>query len=82
MNRVVVNNDTVDQFVSEQTRSGNDVRWDGWSLVFFKANPNGFNDKNGAYRNGKWGVQARVEVDDDGHWRIPVKYVASRRKGS
>jgi len=80
MSRVVVNVDGVEQFVTEQTRKGNDVSWDGWTLLFFKANPNGFNDKNGAYRNGRWGVQARVDVDTDGLWKIPVKYVSTRRK--
>lgn len=82
MSRVVVDYNSIDTFVDEQTQRGNDVTWDGYTLVFFKSNPNGFNDKNGAFKNGKWGVQARVDVDSDGLWRIPVKYISTRRKAS
>lgn len=82
MSRVVLSHETVDQFVQQQTAAGMDVAWDGWALVFFKPNPNGFNDKNGAFKNNQWGVQARVDVDTDGLWKVPVKYVNTRRKGS
>lgn len=82
MTRVVLNYDTVDTFVSEQVAKGNNVSWHGWDLVFWKENSNGFNDKHGALRNGKWGVRAIVEPDSSGLWRIPVKYVNTRRNGN
>lgn len=82
MSRVVVDYNSVETFVDEQTQKGNDVSWDGWTLVFFKQNPNGFNDRNGAFKDGKWGVKARVDVDRDGLWKIPVKYVSTRRKAT
>ena len=79
MSRIIVNYNESEQFVSDQRNKGVDVSWDGWSMVFWKANPNGFNDKNGAFQNGRWGVKAVVEPDTTGQWRVPVRYVATRR---
>jgi hypothetical protein len=82
MSRVLVNHSEADTFVQQQRTKGIDVSWDGWTMVFWKYNANGFNDKNGAYKRDRlaWGVQARVEVDTDGNYKIPVKYLVTRRK--
>jgi hypothetical protein len=82
MSRVLIDHTSADEFVSTQRSKGIDVSWDGWTMVFWKSNPNGFNDKNGAFKKGRWGVQARVEVDTNGDYRIPVKYLTTRRKGA
>ena len=75
MNRVQVNFDQADAYVAQQKARGVDVRWDGYTMVFFKANPNGFGDKNGAYRNNRWGVQVRIDCDAEGIWQVPPKSV-------
>lgn len=79
MNRVILNYDTVDAFVSEQNAAGNNVFWNGWDLTFWRENSDGFYDKNGSFRNGQWGVQATVEPNAQGLWRVPTKYVNTRR---
>jgi len=82
MNRVIIDHTNADDFVADQVSKNSDVSWDGWDLLFYSANPNGFNDKNGVFKNGQWGVQARVVVSDDGLWKIPAKYIGTRRKVS
>lgn len=59
-----------DTFVAEQQESGNDVRWDGWKMIFFKAHRGGFYG-NGVYRNGQYGFETVVEADKKGFWNIP-----------
>lgn len=82
MSRIAFDYEGIHTLAAEQAKRGVDVSWDGWTLVFWKPNTNGFNDRNGAFKNGKWGVQARVSVDSDGNWRVPIKYASTRRKGT
>lgn len=81
MSRISVGYSEVDSFVSDQRASGSDVYWDGWTMVFWRPNKNGYGDRCGSFRNGRWGVQARVDVESDGTYRIPTKYVATSRRG-
>lgn len=67
------------KFVREQRRSGNDVRWDGWDIVFWKPTHHGFTNKNGAFRNNRWGMETRVVVGIDGLWKVPGKNVKFTR---
>jgi hypothetical protein len=48
------------------------ANWDGWTIEIFKADPRGYTRKNGAYRNGQWGILTRVEADDKGIWTFRV----------
>lgn len=70
----------VHQFVGEQIALGNDVRWDGWELVFFRPEPKGIYSPAGAFRNGQWGFENRHTVDDDGIWRVDFRNVVKRPK--
>lgn len=74
---VVLDIDSVDAFVAEQKARGNDVRWDGWDLVFFRKNRDnrGFTSKYGAYRHNNWGFETRVEVNSYGKWKVPARSV-------
>ncbi|AXH69720.1 hypothetical protein HWB79_gp090 [Streptomyces phage LukeCage] len=74
---VVLDYNSADTFVNEQRKLNNDVRWEGWTLVFFrKSRKNlGWNKREGAYRNGNWGFETRVAVDNDGKWRVPSRNV-------
>lgn len=65
-------------FVEKQSRRS-DVRWDGWDIVFWRANPNGYSMRNGAYRNGRWGVQTRIKPNSRGVWLVSEKNVSNRR---
>jgi hypothetical protein len=78
------------KFVKEQRRLGNNVRWDGWDMVFWKPTRHGFTtaqknvgsvSTNGSFdRNkGRWGVESRIAVDGNGVWKVPSKNVKSSR---
>ena len=70
-----------DRFVERQQRLGNDVRWDGWEMVFFKADPRGKRDvKNGAVRGGVYGFNNRVSVTDDGTWEVDYRSVRRAKR--
>lgn len=68
------------KFVREQRRVGNDVRWENYDMVFFKATHYGFTNKNGAFRNGRWGMESRVVVGSDGMWNVPGRNVKQSTK--
>lgn len=67
-----------ERFVTEQQARGNDVRWDGWTMVFFRAADFARKDKNGVFRNGTWGFDNRVEPNTDGVWEVEYRNVAKR----
>jgi len=64
-----------DKFVREQNELGNDVRWDGWDMIFFRPSEKGIYNKDGAFRNGQWGFDNRVTVNDKGLWEIDYRNV-------
>ncbi|AXH67370.1 hypothetical protein SEA_WOFFORD_234 [Streptomyces phage Wofford] len=74
---VVLDYNSVEAFVTEQRKLKNDVRWDGWTLVFFRKSRNfsGWSKPNGAYRNNNWGFETRIAVGNDGKWRVPSRNV-------
>lgn len=75
--------DYAERFVKKQQRLENDVRWDGWDIVFFRPAPWGASSKNGAYRHGEWGFENRYAVNGDGEWNIDWRDVRrERRMGS
>lgn len=72
------------RFVRDQRKMGSDVRWDGWDMVFWKPTRHGFATGRktngsvstvGAFKNGRWGVEARITVSDDGMWKVPARNV-------
>ena len=64
-----------DKFVKAQQELGNDVRWEGWTMIFFRPEPKGVYSKDGAFRNGTWGFDNRVEVNEKGLWEIDFRNV-------
>lgn len=64
-----------ERFVRRQQRLGNDVRWDGWDLVFFREAPQGVYSKDGAFRNGAWGFENRSPVNAAGQWEVDYRNV-------
>lgn len=70
-----------EKFVKEQQALGNDVRWDGWDMVFFRAHPAAVYSvdpkgrANGVWRNGSYGFETRVNCNDKGLWEIDFKNV-------
>lgn len=68
-----------ERFVRKQQALGNDVRWDGWDMVFFRPAEQGMTSPQGAFRNGQWGFDNRFGCDDQGVWRIDYRNVKRSR---
>jgi hypothetical protein len=71
---------TVESFVKQQRKKGSHIKWEGWDLLIWRPNSNGFTDQNGVYRRdvfrkGAWGIQYRVRVNNKGIWSVPARYV-------
>ena len=61
------------QFVEKNQKLG--FFWDGWTMVKWTQNENGFMQKNGMFRNGTWGHAMRIPMTDSGTWAVLKKYV-------
>lgn len=68
------------KFVREQRHLGNKVRWEGWDMVIHKPTAYGFKDPKGAFKDGRWGVEIRIPVNDAGIWEVANKHVFTARK--
>ena len=72
----------VEKFVTEQQELGNDVRWDGWTMVFFRPHPAALYAVENNRHVGVWsrksnafGFETRVDCDDKGLWSIDYRNV-------
>lgn len=72
----------VDNFVRQQQELGNDVRWDGWTMVFFRPSERGVFSKHGAIRNGVYGFDNRVSPNEKGVWEIDFRNVKRAKRDS
>ena len=63
-----------ERFVTDQQEAGNDVRWDGWTMVFHKPHPQAATKVEGRF-HGSWGFETRVAPDSDGVWRVDYRNV-------
>jgi len=71
---------TAHHMVSKQQALGNDVRWDGWDIVFFRPAPQAVYSQNGAWRNEQWGFDNRVVVDERGKWNVDPRNLKKSKK--
>lgn len=77
---LILDYSTAHKFVREQRRLGNKIRWEGWDMVIFKPTHWAYKDVNGAFRDGRWGVEKRIPVNADGNWEVSKKDVFTARK--
>ena len=61
------------EFVEKNSSLG--FYWDGWNIIKWTENPNGYSQKNGAYRNDTWGFNVKIPLQDNGTWKVLTKYV-------
>lgn len=61
------------KFVEENKKAG--FYWDGYTIVRWSPGHNGFGQKNGMFRNNKWGYANKYPLTGKGTWLIPSKYV-------
>lgn len=66
-----------EKFVSRQQGLGNDVRWDGWDIVFFRPVPQAVysTEPEAVIRGGSYGFDNRSVVTDEGTWNIDFRNV-------
>lgn len=69
-----------EQFVKEQQSLGNDVRWDGWDMVFFRPSEKAIYSREGAFRNGSWGFDNRVSPNEQGVWEVDFRNVKRSKR--
>lgn len=71
----------IEAFVKQQQELGNNVRWNGWTLEFFRpAEAAIYNASAGVFRDGKWGYLNAVAPNDKGLWEIDFRNVKRIRK--
>lgn len=63
------------RMVNQQKAAGNDVRWEGWDIVFHRPADAARNSPQGAFRNGGWGFDNRVVVNSEGKWLIDARNI-------
>ena len=69
-----------EQFVTKQKALGNDVRWDGWDIVFFREAPQAVYSKDGVFRSGTYGFDNRAIVNEKGVWEIDYRNVRRAKR--
>jgi hypothetical protein len=72
-NKVKLNYEDAHKFVNKNTDLG--FFWQGWNIVKWTENPNGFTQKNGMFRNEKWGHAMTIPLESDGTWSVLEQYV-------
>lgn len=70
----------VENFVEQQRELGNDVRWDGWDMVFFRPADKAVFSREGAFRNGVWGYDNRVSPNEKGVWEVDFRNVRRSKR--
>ena len=63
-----LNHDEAHEYVSTMSHRG--FYWDGWDIVRWVPNHNGYSSKNGMFKNDRWGVTFRSKVSPSGTWRV------------
>jgi len=56
-----------------EKHSKNGFFWEGYTLVKWTPNPNGYMQKNGMFRNNQWGFASKYQVTKNGTWEISEK---------
>lgn len=44
--------------------------WDGWVMLIHRPNPAGFFRKNGAFKNGRWNTEVRIQPNSQGLYKV------------
>lgn len=65
----------VDIFIKKAKSKKTDPFWSSYELVIWKENNSGFFNKKGMYRNNSWGIAEKININQDGIWKLPKQYV-------
>jgi hypothetical protein len=72
MPKIVLDYDQAHQFVEKNKE--NNFFWDGYAIVKWSPSNNGYMQKNGMLRNGKWGYASYYHFNSEGVWELSDKY--------
>lgn len=72
MSKLTLNYEEAHKFVQKNKNNG--FSWDGYTIIKWTPGSNGYMQKNGMFRNNKWGYASRYEVNSSGMWDLSDKY--------
>lgn len=72
MPKISLNYEQANNFVEKNKSQG--FFWDGWTIVKWSPSNNGFMQKNGMFRNNKWGYASYYTFNSKGQWELSDKY--------
>jgi len=67
-------------FVRKAQSSHVHTFWENYDLMIWNKNNSGFYSKIGMFKNNAWGLTERFTVNEDGVWKLPIKYVKVFKK--
>lgn len=65
----------VEVFMERSKTKSQESFWENYDLLIWKQSAGGFTDVKGMFRKDQWGVAERISVNENGIWKLPVKYV-------
>lgn len=72
MPKIILNYEQAHNFVEKNKSNG--FYWDGWTIVKFSPHSAAYTDKNGIFKNNKWGFVSKYKVNSFGNWELSDKY--------
>jgi len=72
MPKIVLDYEQAHKFVEKNKKNG--FFWDGYTIVKWTPGSNGYMQKNGMFRENKWGYSSRYNVTSSGMWELSDKY--------
>ena len=65
----------VEVFIERSKTKNQESYWDNYDLLIWKETPGGFTNIKGMFRKDQWGVAERIPANEQGIWKLPIKYV-------
>lgn len=56
--------------LTRKDNKGFEAFWEGWDLIIWRPNGEGYIRRNGMFRNGRWGTHYRHEPDSNGRYKV------------
>ena len=72
MSKIMLNYEEAHKFVEKNKDKG--FFWDGHTIVKWSPSNNGYMQKNGMFRDNKWGYSSRYTFNSKGIWELSDKY--------
>ncbi len=65
----------VEVFIKRNASKNTEAFWNNYSLVIWKKDKSGFTNNKGSFRKNEWGIAEEFAINNDGLWKLPLKYV-------